>query len=70
MRSSSGDDAGAVILHALGRMQGVGADLASEPDLLLLALDDGVDGVFLAPVIEDEAGTVVTLGRCHFFLCG
>jgi hypothetical protein len=38
-------------------------------DVLLEALDDLFDGVFLAPVVEDEGRAVVRL-FCSFLLCG
>src|SRR5580698_1624771 len=34
-------------------------------DLLLHAVDDLVDGLLLAPVVEDEGGAVVAFGRFH-----
>jgi len=39
-------------------------------DVLLEALDDLFDGVFLAPVVEDEGRAVVTVVLVHFCLCG
>src|SRR5260221_594332 len=43
-----------------------GGDLALHGgDLFLHAVDELIDGVLLAPVIEDEGGFVVTLGLFH-----
>ena len=44
--------------------------LAAYRDVLLEALDDLLDGVFLAPVVEDEGRAVVTFVLVHFWLCG
>ena len=47
-----------------------GGDFALDcGDILFHAIDDLIDGIFLAAVIQDEGRAVAAFGRVHFCLC-